>query len=198
MKDVKEIFGENAYDSKIVLENGDRFLSLEERELIEIKLNNVEIEFACVEINKGIQNSFLNGVEVFINENLTLLIVGGLFMPALYDALKFVVKKIRKGLKKGSVRIVTPNRAYIPPLILRFKTKKGELKAPIPNELTDVQFKKYMDSLISSMQSLTDDKISKEELIVDYKTETEKIHILTRYEYIQKKSEEQHKENDIN
>ena len=195
MKSMKEIFSEDSYPSKVVVENGSKFLIPEDIELIESELNKVEIEFACVDMREGPQNVSLEGLWIFINENLTSLIITDLFMPALFETLKFVIKKIRKVLEKSQFKAVTPKKIYTPSLILRFKTEKGELKAPIPSNLTDAQFDKYMDLLEKSFKDISSDTVCKKEQIVDCDIESGKINILTTLEYYQKKHDEQNERN---
>ncbi len=180
---MSHIFNENGYDAEIVLENGIYFLSQEDRQSIEDELKKVSIGFCCIEMRSGPQASLFRGIVTFINENLTSLIIGSLLMPAAYDVIKIIFKKIVAGIKNGPVRMVSPNKISLPTLILKFVTKKGYIDAPIPDNLSDAQFDKYMDLLKIAIQSLTEDKISKGELVAEYEPESEKVFIKTVLEY---------------
>lgn len=180
---MSHVFNENAYDAEIVLENGTLFISPEDMQSIEYVLSKVNIRFGCIELRSGPQASLFQGIAVFINENLTSLIVGSLLMPVAYDAIKYVFKKIVNGIKNGPVRMVSTNKIYMPTFILKFATKKGHIEAPIPHDLSDIQFEEYMDLLNVAIQSLTEDIISKGQLIAEFEPESGKIHIQTVLEY---------------
>lgn len=188
---MRHIFNENAYNAVIFLDNGTPIISSEDKQSIEYVLSKVNIGFGCIELHSGPQASLFRGIAVFINENLTSLIVGSLLMPVAYDAIKLAFKKIVSSIKNGSVRIVTTNKIYMPTLILKFVTKKGLIEAPIPDDLSDVQFEKYIDLLNVAIQSLTDDIISQGELIAEFEPESGSIHIKTVLEYGREQCEEQ-------
>lgn len=180
---MSHIFNENGYNAEIVLENGTHFLSIEDRQSIEYELNKVSIGFCCIELRSGPQASLFRGIAAFINENLTSLIVGSLLMPGAYDTMKFILKKIVDGIKNGPVRMVSSNKISFPTFALKFVTKNGYIEAPIPDNLSDVQFDKYLDLLKIAIQSLTEDKIGKGELIAEYEPESGKVLIKTVLEY---------------
>lgn len=194
---MKHVFNEYGYGAEIVLENGTFFLSPEDRQSVEYVLSKVDIGFVCIELRSEPQASFFQGIAVFINENLTSLIVGSFLMPGVYDAMKFAFKKIVNSIKNGPVRIVSTTKISMPKCILKFVTKKGHIEVPIPNNLSDEQFEKYMNLLKIAIESLTEDTISKGELIAEFEPELEKIHIKTVLEYGRGQLEKQqtHKNN---
>ncbi|HZK55217.1 MAG TPA: hypothetical protein VFC84_13605 [Desulfosporosinus sp.] len=180
---MSHVFNQNGYDAELVLENGALFLSPEDRRSIEDILSKVDIGFGCIELRNGPKASLFHGIAVFINENLTSLFVGRLLMPGAYDAIKFAFKKIVDGIKNGSARIVSANKISMPECILKFVTKKGHLEVPIPNNLTDEQFEKYMDLLKVAIQTLNEDIINQGHLIAEFEMKSEKVIIKTVLEY---------------
>ena len=177
------VFNEKYFEAEIILENGTLFLSPEDRQSIEHVLNKENIGFTCIELRSGPQASLFSGIIIFINENLTTLIINGLLMPSVYDTMKFVFNRIINGIKNGPIKIVTSNKISIPTPILKFSTTKGHLEAPIPENLSGMQFEKYIDLLIDAIQSLTSDEINKEHLIAEYEFEKGKVQIKSILEY---------------
>lgn len=132
---MSHVINDNKYAAEILLENGNYFLSQEDKQSIENVLNKVNIWFDCIELRSGPHASLFRGIAIFINENLTSLLIGSLLMPGAYDAMKFVFKKIINGIKNGPVRMVGTKKSSMPTLILRFVTKTGHIDAPIPTDL---------------------------------------------------------------
>lgn len=187
------VFNEYGFEYEIVVENGSRFLTSAERATIKNILFNEKIGFGCIELRSGPQASLFHGIAVFLNENLTSLLIGGLLMPSAYDVLKLAIKKIICSLKNGLVRILSGNKISLPILILKLSTGKGRIEAPIPQNLTDAQFDKYMDLLKSSIQSISESELDDKHLIAEYDSEQERVNIETILEYGRRQWEKQQK-----
>ena len=124
------------YKSGIMLENVSMLFLEDERKQFEEKLNEQNIGVLFLE-KRSIQNSIFQAISIYINENLTGLFIAGLLAPATYDAIKtaflYVIKKIKTWILK--------TKKETPVACLHFKTGEAEIIAPIPNDLTDEQFK---------------------------------------------------------
>lgn len=116
------VFNDKGYESEIILENGTWFLKTEDLTQIEDILHVHDIGFICVEFRSEPQAALFRGLSVCINESLTSLIIGGIIMPATYDSIRYVFKKIRKKIKEGSIFILSSKEASKPDLILTLKT----------------------------------------------------------------------------
>lgn len=182
------------YESGMTLENLSMLFSQEERSQIKEKLHEQNIGVLFFE-KRGVQASFFDAAAIYINAHLTELILTGLLAPAAYDVIKATVSAVI-GKIKSWVSSVKKDR---PVVCLRFTTAKSEIIAPIPDYLTDEQFKIYMDMLRETLENDTKPKLEKvtrfDYFIVE--ENSEKTHIVTKtvaeygYEQHRKRGNEQ-------
>ncbi len=167
-----------------ILENDGFLLGKETEDEISLNLNSSEIGFICIEKRSGIQNSIFQGISIFINENLTALIVGGFITPLAYDSIKYAVKAIaEKIIAKKVINFGIVGVRRSPELVLKLKTKNGNIFAPIPTNLSDKQFGQYMDTLQESLKVLQNDSSKYQEYVAEYDAELVKVCLRTMSEY---------------
>lgn len=141
------------FENVIAADNLSLILSQEEKESIAAALNEQEIGLLFVEKRSMVQAVFQT-VYLYINENLTELIIAGLIAPAAYDAIKSTVSRIVDRMRK---RLKNPEREAA---VVSLKLESGnvEITAPIPTTLTDEQFSQYMDMLRASVAQMSSDQ----------------------------------------
>lgn len=173
------IFNEKGFQAEIILENGTHFLSPEEREYFKDVLSKENIGFSCVESRSDSEASLFSKIVISFNQKLTSLLIEGLILPGVYDTIKLIVCKIVSGIKSGIMKIFSSKSIAIPTPILKFSTPKGSIEAPIPENLPDTQFDKYMDMLVEAIQSLTEDIIREGHLVAEPEPQSGKVRIMT-------------------
>ncbi|MBC2168669.1 hypothetical protein [Listeria booriae] len=150
-------FDELRDSATILVINGTRLFTQEERHKLDESLKKASIQLFMVE-QRGIQNSIFNGIQVILSNELLGLLINGLLMPAAYDGLKqslvFIIKKIRT----GNFRIVTPNEINVPNIVLKVNTSNGEIVASISKVISEEQIEKYIDSMIEAANAVNDDE----------------------------------------
>lgn len=176
------IYNDYGFENEIVLEDASFFINTDETKEIAEQLNKAKIGFTCVETRSLMHSSILQGINLVINENLTSLIISGLMMPLVYDALKTSIKLIFTHFS-GSEK---------PPLILKCKTKSGSIIAPIPTELSNAQFDKYMDTVTIAIQNLKIDDTKHEQYVAECDLEKQSIKMLMLQQYGYVKHNETH------
>lgn len=179
------------YKSGIMLENFSLLFPDDERVQIKKLLNEQSIGVLFVE-TRGVQASFIEAASIYINEHLTELILTGLIAPAAYDAIKIAISAVIGKIKSW----FRPPKRDSPVVCLKFKTANAEIIAPIPDYLSNEQFKIYMDTLRETLEHDSKPKIEKvtrfEYFIVE--ENCDKTHIVTKtiaeYSYEQRRKKE--------
>lgn len=142
----------------IYLESGLNYLSEDEFENLYNDLDKVGIILeATKESEAVIKHSLWSDVAIYINENLTALIISGVIVPATYDVIKASLKLIINSIKE-KVKIVQNGEVKNSQPYIRFKTEKGELFALIPEDISDYQYDKYMDNVKEAINALSIDE----------------------------------------
>ena len=164
----------------IVLENAP--LKPSEQQKINEMINKYGIDVCFLEY-RAIVNSVFDSIPVFLNPDITNLLISGFMMPAVYDAFKeclhYMVMKIssRKHLKEKNESGVA----------FRLKINNADIYAPIPSGLSDTQFSTYMDMIKSSFMKVNKEqeetKADYQQLFLMYDSETEKVEIKTVQDY---------------
>lgn len=175
----------------IGLENASIYLS--DNELMELDKNLLQYDIHLIPFENHGAKASLNDINVFISENITELMIAGLLMPAIYDTIKSTMKiiiyKIKEKvriLKSGNIREAVP--------CLRFKTKNGEISAPIPSNLSEDQFERYMDEIKIAIESIhTNPQIKYESFVVEQNEKSLKVEIKTMLQYTQEQCQMQKK-----
>lgn len=175
----------------IVLENASVYLS--DNEFLELyeQLSQYDIHLKSFESHAP--KASLNDINVFISENITELMIAGLFMPTIYDiiksSMKIIIFKIRgkvKILQAGKIREVVP--------CLQFKTKNGEISAPIPSNLSEEQFERYMDEIKGAIQSIQPNPQAKyQSFVIEQNEKSLKVEAITMLQYANEKCQKQKK-----
>lgn len=175
----------------IVLENASVYLS--DNEFVELyeQLSQYDIHLKSFESHTP--KASLNDINVFISENITELIIAGLFMPTIYDiiksSMKIIIFKIRgkvKILQAGKIREAVP--------CLQFKTKNGEISAPIPSNLSEEQFERYMDEIKGAIQSIQPNPQTKyQSFVIERNEKSLKVEAKTMLQYANEKYQKQKK-----
>ena len=182
----------------ILLENGAKYLAETELNDLTNKLKKSNIELKTMRID-GPKNS-LNDISIFIGGHITELIITGLLIPTAYDvlksSLKFIVYKIKENVKiiqSGKVREAQP--------CIQFKTCNGEIIAPIPQNLSESQFDKYMDGVWQAVHAIKPNPEKKyESFIIEQNEDSLHIEAKTMLQYAQEQynKQEQRKSNSAN
>lgn len=175
----------------IVLENASVYLS--DNEFMELyeQLSQYDIHLKSYESH--VPKAALNDINVFISENITELMIAGLFMPTIYDiiksSMKIIIFKIRgkvKILQAGKIREAVP--------CLQFKTKNGEISAPIPSNLSEEQFERYMDEIKAAIQSIQPNPQTKyQSFVIEQNEKSLKVEAKTIFQYANEKHQKQKK-----
>ena len=167
-------------DLSVVVENAP--LKPSEQQEINEMINKYGIDVYFLEY-RAIVNSFFDSISVFLNPDITNLLISGFVTPAVYDALKeclhYMVMKIssRKHLKEENESGVA----------FRLKIKNADIYAPIPSGLSDAQFSAYMDMIKSSFMIVNKEQEETnpdyQRLFLMYESGTEEVKIKTVQDY---------------
>lgn len=176
------MFFDEKYENNIMLENISFLFSSEERDSIEKAFDEQEIGILFFE-KRGIQNSIFDTAMIYINSNLTDLIIAGLLAPAAYDLLKntilFVGRKISAFVHRA--------KKDEPVISLKMKSGDAEIIAPIPTNLSNEQFQIYMDMLQKALLEANEPKLKKvtkyECFVAECDEKMEKVIVKTMLEY---------------
>lgn len=170
-------------NSIIVLENGKEYL--DNKEFVDLSDTLKEYDITLESYGKsGIMNS-LYDICIYFNEHITELLITGVLIPTAYDAIKSSIKFIVFRIK-SKVKIIQSDKVRSAQPSFRFKTSNGEVIAPIPHNLSEEQFDKYMDGVyqaIRALKPITDSKY--ERLIIEVDAETTYIETKSLHQYIQ-------------
>lgn len=168
------------YKLSIATENAP--LRPSEQQEIRLTLSRYDIGIAFLE-NRSFVNSIFDFIPIFLNPDITNLLISGLMMPAAYDALKkclfymismISVRKNKTGEKESGVSF-------------RLKIDNADICAPIPVGLSDKQFSAYMDmikdsfTIVSKKQEET--KGDYHQVFMMYDNEREQVDIKTVQNY---------------
>lgn len=185
------------YDA-ILLENGAKYLSETELNDLTNKLKKINIELKTM--SNDSPKMSLNDISVFVGGHITELIITGLIIPTAYDvlksSLKFIVYKIKENVKilqSGKVREAQP--------CIQFKTCNGEVIAPMPQNLSESQFDKYMDGVWQAVNAIKPNPEKEyESFIIEQNKDSLKIEVKTMLQYAQEQynKQEQRKSNSAN
>lgn len=119
--------------------------------------------------------------------------IAGLFMPAIYDIIKSSLKIIIFKIK-GKVKIIQSGKIREAVPCLRFKTKNGEFSAPIPSNLSEAQFERYMDEIKEAIQSIQPNPQTKyQSFVIERNEKTLKVEVKTMLQYANEKCQKQKK-----
>lgn len=174
----------------ILLENSMQYFPDDEFESLQKHLLQNDIYLMSFEDSSGPKAS-LGDIGVFISEQATELIITGVIMPAVFDvikaSLKLIVYRIKervKILQSGKVREVVP--------YLTFRTRNGEIRAPIPPDLPQEQFERFMDEVKNAIESIKPNpEIKYESYIVERSENTLKVEAKTILQYCQEQINKQ-------
>ncbi|NOW89762.1 hypothetical protein BCD91_001785 [Clostridium beijerinckii] len=176
----------------IVLENASDYLS--DNEFMELyeQLSQYDIHLKSFESHAP--KAFLNDITVYISENITELMIAGLFMPTIYDiiksSMKIIIFKIR-----GKVKIVQAGKIREAVPCFNFKTKNGEIIAPIPSNLSEEQFERYMDEIKGAIQSIQPNQQTKyQSFVIEQSEKFLKVEVKTMFQYANEKCQKQKNE----
>ncbi|WP_097005209.1 hypothetical protein [Lacrimispora amygdalina] len=171
---------DDKYKLSIATENAP--LRPSEQQEIRLMLSRHDIGIAFLE-HRSIINSVLDSIPIFLNPDITNLLISGLMMPAVYDALKkcllYMVAKI--SVRKNITEEKESGVAF------RLNIDNADIYAPIPAGLSDKQFSAYMDmiknsfTIISKKQEET--KADYHQIFIMYDNEREKVDIKTVQDY---------------
>lgn len=187
------------FESEISAVNVSYFMPNEKREELKKALSNHEINMLFREQrHDSVQASLFQTIVLYINEHLTELFICGLLAPAAYDIVKTTILYIAKSISK---LIQKPGKDETYPS-MKLNIGNAEIIAPIPTNLNEEQFTSYMDTLKSSLKTLSDNEVRKTErynmFIVEYSNETEKICVKTVSQYGMERAKEQQKSKEEN
>lgn len=175
----------------IVLENASVYLS--DNEFMELYEQLSQYDIYLKSFESHAPKASLYDINVFISENITELMIAGLFMPTIYDiiksSMKVVIFKIRgkvKILQSGKIREAVP--------CFQFKTKNGEISAPIPSNLSEEQFERYMDEIKRAIESIQPNPQTKyQSFIIEQNEKSLKVEAKTMLQYAQEQCQKQKK-----
>lgn len=173
------------YSNSIAFRNVAYFISPDDRIELEEKLKKHGIGVSFFE-TRGIQASAYDFIFLYINQNLTELIIAGLLAPAAYDVIKTSILLIYKRIKNLSHATRSVRSKEITPSI-QLKAGNAEIIAPIPQNLSDEQFGMYMDMLRQTMSDVNETKFQglpkHQSFIAEYSIEEKRIMVKTITEY---------------
>lgn len=169
----------------IVFQNVKQFITSEERQQLKAGLSRENLEINFFE-NHTPQASVFDGIFLYINQNLTQLIVTGLLAPMTYDLIKssvlFVFKRICK-----SFHVVTAKGLQKVKPSIQLKCGNAEIIAIIPDDLSNDQFCAYMDLLKQTLSDFSESKfkhlLKYQLFIAEYNADSNCIKIKTITEY---------------
>jgi len=168
------------------------YLSQGEKNELDENLKKHGIFLFCYE-DKGLKAS-LNEITIFIGEHTTELFCSCIIGAAVYDVLKWTLKKAIFAIKKkikimsagGHVHKATPT--------IQFVTPNGSISAIIPSDLLPKKFESYMHLLKNAVESITPNILEKQKtLIIEKCDNSKKLEVLTITQYAQKLREKQNK-----
>jgi len=179
-------------DKTITAMNLGLSMTDEERRELEIALEKHEIKMIFLERRHGAIASIFTSLPIFLSEELVISIMHGVIGAAAYDTIKFAISKLMGCVKNFS--FLTGDEKQIEATVsLDFKIGNAEIKAPIPENLSDEQFSAYMDMLSKTIEGMKDTQIPHltmyESFVIDYTKEGESLRVLTMVQY----AREQHK-----
>lgn len=179
----------NTASNFIILENGMAYLSNDEFTALNVLLAQNSINLSYFQ-NPGPKAS-LNDINIFISQNITELMTAGILLPAVYDVIKAALKTIVYKIK-GKVKILQSGKVREAVPCLTFKTVNGEIKAPIPTDLTEDQFERYMDELERAIESIRPDPLVRYEIFIAEQNEkTRIIEVKTMLQYAHEQYQKQ-------
>jgi len=182
------------YKSAIWVENFPFFMIDENRNELENLLKEHHIELIFIEKRSGAIASIFQAIPIFINEHLIELIIAGLLFPATYDAIKFTILRLVKGIRQGFF-LASSGEKIDSSAKLKMNVGSAEILAPIPSDLTDEQFAKYMDMLPKALAELKRNQIPKIEMyecfIIEYRPDNEELRTITMKQYASERHKEQ-------
>jgi len=150
------MYFDEEYENNIMLENVSMLFSNEERDSIVQAFDEQEIGVLFFG-KRGMQSSIFDTAMIYINSNLTDLIIAGLLAPAAYDLLKntilFVGRKISAFVHRA--------KKDAPVISLKMKSGDAEIIAPIPTNLSNEQFQMYMEMLQKALSEANEPKLKK-------------------------------------
>ena len=141
--------------SAVMITNGTILFSEDERKHLMDSFNKQQITLFLQE-QRSIHNSILSGIEIVLNKPLVNLLVGGLFMPAIYENLKSLIQITIKRVQEKNIRIITPNESSLPNVTLKILTQKGHIIASLDRDTTDKDLYIYIKALIQAANSVDD------------------------------------------
>lgn len=172
-------------DNKIVLRNVYHLITAEEREKLEEDFANQKIGIDFYE-TRGMQMSVFDCIYLYLNQNLSELLITGLLAPAAYDLIKssalFLIKRVKKLLHKVSAKRISEVKPSI-----QLKCGNAEITAVIPDNLSDEQFYAYMDLLKQTLSEVNEHKfqplLKYQSFIAEYDANSNYIKVSTITEY---------------
>ena len=173
----------------IVLENASDYLLDNEFMELNERLSRYDIHLEAFE-SHGPKAS-LDDISIFISENITELMIAGLLMPTIYDIIKSSMKIIVFKIK-GKVKILQSGKIREAVPCIQFKTRNGEIRAPIPYNLTEEQFERYMDEVKRAIESIqSNQQIKYESFVIEQNAKSFKIEAKTMLQYAQEQYQKQ-------
>lgn len=176
------MYFDEKYENNIMLENISMLFSNEERDSIVQAFDEQEIGVLFFE-KRDIQNTVFDTVMIYINSNLTDLIIAGLLAPTAYDLLKKMILFVGRKISAFVFR----TKKDEPAISLKMKSGDAEIIAPIPTNLSDEQFEMYFNMLQKSLSEASEPKLKKvtkyECFIAECDEKMEKVVVKTIHEY---------------
>lgn len=170
----------------VILINSYMCFTPEERKKLEQSFEKNDMEIFFIE-QRGINNSIFDGIEIILNNNLFNMLVGGVLMPAAYDALKNSLAFIVKKIKNSSVKFLRANKDPEPiNAVIKIKTDVGEIIASIDQELSLEEVEKYIEALIMAHKIASNTLDNKNQYFIVDKTSDGELEVLLLSEYLKK------------
>ncbi|MFL2076090.1 hypothetical protein [Marinilactibacillus psychrotolerans] len=169
----------------LVLINSSIYFTAHERTEMKHKFKSNDMEIFFLE-QRSIQNSFLDGLEIILNNNLFNIIAGGLIMPATYDLLKKSLVTIVKKIRSSNILILRANKDAKPTkAIIKVKTEIGEFIAPIDQEISEDKVEEYINAFVKGYKAAKVSGNKNQYFIVD-KSSDQTLEVLLLSDYLKK------------
>ena len=177
----------------IRLENGMGYLTHQEKIELDEKLKEHGIFLLCYEDNDP--KASLHEITIFIGEHITELFcscIVGAAGAAVYDVLKWMLKKAVFAIKKKITIVSAGGGMHKATPTIQFITSKGSISAIVPSDLSPKKFDSYMRLLKNAVESVTPSPLEKhEEFVIEKCDNSKKLEVLTLTQYAHKQWKKQ-------
>ncbi|EHW1482456.1 hypothetical protein AJM39_09485 [Listeria monocytogenes] len=179
---MKEILNSNG----IILIDSHMYFTPDERKKLKEMYEAQSMEIFFLE-QRSIKNSIFDGIEIILNNNLFNMLVGGLLMPAAYELIKNSLTLFVKNFKKGNIKFLDACKKPEPVnTVIKIKLDRGEIIAPIDQELSPEEMEEYIDALITAWKIANKTTGSKHQYFIIDKVSDGGLEILLLPDYLKK------------